>query len=76
MFTGGAAPHALKPAHSLLPLPGQAHCVSAEKQHGVSFDVLIQEADICYCAYIVDVDLNIITFIDFRSATGFLALPS
>ncbi len=48
MFTGGAAPPALKPAHSLLPLPGQAHCASAEKQHGVSLllEVLLQEADI------------------------------
>lgn len=36
MFTGGATAPAVKPAHSFLPLPGQTHCTSAEKQHGVS----------------------------------------
>ena len=36
VFSGGATAHALQPADSLLPLPGQAHCASAEKQHGVS----------------------------------------
>lgn len=49
MFTGGATAPAIKPAHSFLPLPGQTHCVSAEKQHGVSpffLHILVQEADI------------------------------
>ena len=36
MFTGGATAPAFKLAHSFLPLPGQTHCASAEKQYGVS----------------------------------------
>lgn len=35
VFTGGAAPPAFKPAHSLLPVPGQAYGASTKKQLGV-----------------------------------------
>lgn len=69
MFAGGAASPALKPAHSLLPLPGQTHCASAEKQHGVSpFLDVLRERDISTLhtdIYLVNIYPNIIPQISF-----------